>query len=60
MSAFRFHTPGGTITLGEFDNAEQALEAVAMRHSEANTPDSTLEVKVGEQWHEVNVEGDMS
>lgn len=59
MSTYRLRTPDTTIDLGEFDVAQDALHAAASRHPENRSSDATLEVLVGEDWHEVDVEGDM-
>lgn len=60
MSTYRLRTPDKEIDLGDIDNAEEALEIAADRHNEAHLFASALEVKVGQTWHEVKVEGDMS
>lgn len=63
MSIFRLRTPDRTIDLGDFDNAQEALEA-AVSHQAKDRPtdgptDGTLEVEVGGSWHPVDMEGDM-
>lgn len=63
MSIFRLRTPDRTIDLGDFDNAQEALEAAVSHQSDdgpADRPtDGTLEVEVGGSWHPVDMEGDM-
>ena len=69
MATYRFRTPDQTIDLGEFDSAQEALEAAVGRHHSDNhrgsgptdsTPtNGTLEVLVGQDWHSVDIEGDM-
>lgn len=58
MSTFRLRTPDGTITLGEFDSAQLALESAARLPERSRPADSALEVLVGQSWHEVQAEGD--
>lgn len=65
MSNYRFRTPQSTIDLGDFDDAQQALEAAVARHRDSPDPDArpaggALEVLVGEEWHPVDIEGDMA
>lgn len=64
MSTYRFRTPDRTIDLGEFGSAQEALEAAVDRHRTANRgdgpTDGTLEVQVGQDWHPVDIEGDMA
>lgn len=59
MSTFRLRTPDRTIDLGEFDNAQEELEAAVSRQSDDRPVDGTLEVEVGGTWHPVDIEGDM-
>lgn len=64
MSTYRFRTPDQTIELGEFGSAQEALEAaVALQNADDNRgsrlADGTLEVQVGQDWHPVDMEGDM-
>lgn len=64
MSTYRFRTPDRTIELGEFDSAQEALEAAVDRHRTADRgsrpSDGALEVLVGQDWHPVDIEGDMA
>lgn len=60
MSMFRLRTPDRTIDLGEFDNAQEALESAADRQREDRPSDGVLEVEVGGEWHPVDTEGDIS
>lgn len=65
MSTYRFRTPDRTIDLGEFDSAQEALEAAVdlQKSDDSRGPrpaDGTLEVRVGEDWHPVDTEGDMA
>lgn len=65
MSNYRLRTPQSTIDLGDFDDAQQALEAAVAHHRDSPGPDArpadgVLEVLVGEVWHSVDIEGDMS
>lgn len=65
MSNYRFRTPQSTIDLGDFDDAQQALEATVAQHHDSTHPDArptdgVLEVLVGEEWHSVDIEGDMA
>lgn len=64
MSTYRFRTPDRKVDLGEFDSAQEALEAAVDLHrpdvNRAPSPvDGTLEVLVGQDWHPVEMEGDM-
>lgn len=65
MSNYRLRTPQSTIDLGDFDDAQQALEAAVARHRDSPHPEDrpangVLEVLVGEEWHPVDIEGDMA
>lgn len=60
MPHYRLHTPDQTIDLGDLDTAQEALEAAVSRHAEARPSDGSLEVQVGDGWHQVDIEGDMS
>ncbi|MDX2357525.1 hypothetical protein [Dietzia sp. PP-33] len=59
MSTFRLRTPDRTIELGEFDNAQEALEYAVTLQPEAEPVNGDLEVRVGDGWHPVALEGDM-
>lgn len=64
MATYRFRTSDRTIDLGEFDSAQEALEAAVDRHHSDNhqgsgPTDGTLELLVGQDWHSVEIEGDM-
>lgn len=64
MPSYRFRTPDQTIDLGEFDSAQEALEAAIDRHRSddhrgSGPTDGALEVMVGQDWHSVDIEGDM-
>ncbi|MFN3601789.1 MAG: hypothetical protein ACK4M5_15890 [Dietzia cercidiphylli] len=59
MSTFRLRTPDRTIDLGEFDNAQEALESAVSLQPDARPVDAELEVLVGDGWHPVAMEGDM-
>ena len=65
MSTYRFRTPDRTIDLGEFDSAQGALEAAVDRHHSdarrgSRPTDGALEVLVGQDWHPVDIEGNMA
>lgn len=60
MSTYRLRTPDTIIDLGEFDSAQEALEAAVSRQPELRSADGALEVLVGTDWHRVDIEGDMS
>ena len=60
MSNYRLRTPDRTLDLGEFDNAQEALESAVSLQPDFKPTDGTLELQVGEEWHEVGLEGDMS
>ena len=65
MSTYRFRTPDRTIDLGEFDSAQEALEAAVDLQNSDDEPDRSpadgaLEVRVGHDWHPVDTEGDMA
>lgn len=59
MSTFRLRSPDRTLDLGEFDNAQEALEAAVSRQAADGPADGTLEVEVGGSWHPVDIEGGM-
>lgn len=60
MSTFRLHTPDRTLDLGEFDNAQEALEHAVTLQPDARPVNGDLQVLVGDEWHEVATEGDIS
>lgn len=60
MQHYRLRTPDQTIDLGEHDTAQEALESAVTGHRENRPADGSLEVQVGESWHPVDIEGDMS
>lgn len=59
MSTFRLRTPDRTIDLGEFDNAQEALEHAVALQPDTRPVNGDLEVLVGDGWHPVATEGDM-
>ena len=59
MSTYRLRTPDQTIDLGDFETAQEALEAAVDRQPELKPEGGFLEVLVGDQWHPVDIEGDM-
>ncbi|MET3860533.1 hypothetical protein ABIE38_001455 [Dietzia sp. 2505] len=60
MSTFRLRTPDRTLDLGEFDNAQEALEHAVTLQPDARPVNGDLQVLVGDEWHEVATEGDIS
>ena len=65
MPHYRLHTPDQTIDLGDFDNAQEALESAVSSQSEKIPVDgevtegtSALD-EIGDDWHAVDIEGDM-
>ena len=59
MPHYRLRTPDQTIDLGDFDNAQEALEPAVSSQSETIPVDGSLELQVGDSWHPVDIEGDM-
>ncbi|MEW1938138.1 hypothetical protein AB0331_12325 [Dietzia maris] len=59
MPHYRLHTPDQTIDLGDFDNAQEALESAVSSQSEMLPVDGSLELQIGDDWHAVDIEGDM-
>lgn len=59
MPHYRLRTPDQTIDLGDFDNAQEALEFAVASQSEKIPVDGSLELRVGDDWHPVDIEGDM-
>lgn len=59
MPHYRLHSPDQTIDLGDFDNAQEALESAVSSQSEKIPVDGSLELQIGDDWHAVDIEGDM-
>ena len=59
MSTYRLRTPDQTIDLGDFETAQEALEAAVGRQPDFEPEGGSLEVLVGDQWPPVDIEGDM-
>lgn len=59
MTHYRLHTPDQTIDLGDFDTAQEALESALSHRPETQPADGSLEVRVGDGWHPIDIEGDM-
>lgn len=60
MPHYRLHTPDQTLDLGDFGSAQEALEAAVARQPESRPADGSIEVQIGDSWHPVDIEGDMS
>ncbi len=57
MSTSRLHTPDRTLDLGEFDNAQEALEHAVTLQPDARPVNGDLQVFGGVECHDVSTQG---